>query len=286
MRHAYLIMAHNEFGVLQKLIDALDDDRNDIFVHVDQKVKTCPRLNTESAGLFYTEERIDVRWGTMSQIKAEYALFEETIRRGGNYIRYHVLSGTHLPLKPQDAIHAYFAKEENRNSELLRFMYTNKYEVNMKLGRYHFCLNGYQHPNSFLRAVSSRVWHGLLKVQYMCRIQRMPPAVQIKANNWVSLTPKAVAYIVLNKARILKEFRWTFCGDEFFIPYLLETSKDPFFIKNDAQLLYDDIQENANARVLTNRDYALLMESGCLFARKFSEQHMDIVYDILKQVKS
>lgn len=29
--HAYLIIAHNEFEVLQKLIEALDDPRNDIY---------------------------------------------------------------------------------------------------------------------------------------------------------------------------------------------------------------------------------------------------------------
>lgn len=29
--HAYLIIAHNEFEVLQKLVGALDDPRNDIY---------------------------------------------------------------------------------------------------------------------------------------------------------------------------------------------------------------------------------------------------------------
>ena len=37
MKHAYLILAHNEFEVLRKLISALDDPRNDIFIHFDEK---------------------------------------------------------------------------------------------------------------------------------------------------------------------------------------------------------------------------------------------------------
>jgi hypothetical protein len=30
MKHAYLIIAHNEFEVLKKLVEALDDEKNDI----------------------------------------------------------------------------------------------------------------------------------------------------------------------------------------------------------------------------------------------------------------
>ena len=36
-RHAYLILAHTNFGQLRKLLELLDDPRNDIFVHVDGK---------------------------------------------------------------------------------------------------------------------------------------------------------------------------------------------------------------------------------------------------------
>ena len=38
-KHAYLIMAHNNFYVLNKLILLLDDERNDIYIHIDKKVK-------------------------------------------------------------------------------------------------------------------------------------------------------------------------------------------------------------------------------------------------------
>ena len=38
-RHAYLIMAHGDFKLLKKLLVLLDDMRNDIYIHVDRKVK-------------------------------------------------------------------------------------------------------------------------------------------------------------------------------------------------------------------------------------------------------
>lgn len=38
-KHAYMIIAHNEFDLLEILVRLLDDPRNDIYVHIDAKVK-------------------------------------------------------------------------------------------------------------------------------------------------------------------------------------------------------------------------------------------------------
>ena len=76
MKHAYLIIAHNEFNHLQQLIDALDDERNDIYVHIDRKVKQLPDLIASKSRLIIIPNRIDVRWGSISQIRSKYALFE------------------------------------------------------------------------------------------------------------------------------------------------------------------------------------------------------------------
>ena len=72
MKHAYLIMAHHEFEVLGKLIQAIDDKRNDIFIHFDAKLKSYPVLKAHNANLYILEKRIDIHWGHISQIKAEY----------------------------------------------------------------------------------------------------------------------------------------------------------------------------------------------------------------------
>ena len=38
-RHAYLIMTHGNFEILKLQLEMLDDSRNDIYIHVDKKVK-------------------------------------------------------------------------------------------------------------------------------------------------------------------------------------------------------------------------------------------------------
>ena len=36
-KHAMLIMAHNQFEILEKLLIMLDHERNDIYIHIDRK---------------------------------------------------------------------------------------------------------------------------------------------------------------------------------------------------------------------------------------------------------
>ncbi|MGN1262595.1 MAG: glycosyl transferase, partial [Prevotella sp.] len=68
-RHAYLIMAHNEWDLLNTLLSLIDDERNDIFLHIDKKVKHMPELyRPKHSGLYFTPERYDVRWGDVGQV--------------------------------------------------------------------------------------------------------------------------------------------------------------------------------------------------------------------------
>lgn len=36
-KHAYLIIAHDNWKILEKLLILLDDKRNDIYLHIDRK---------------------------------------------------------------------------------------------------------------------------------------------------------------------------------------------------------------------------------------------------------
>ena len=38
MKFAYLIIVHTRFDQVAKLLDLLDDERNDLYIHIDQKV--------------------------------------------------------------------------------------------------------------------------------------------------------------------------------------------------------------------------------------------------------
>ena len=65
-RHAYLIMCHNNFKILQMLLSAIDDDRNDIYVHVDKKAVDVPFEKIKKSvcrSNLTLVDRLDVNWG-------------------------------------------------------------------------------------------------------------------------------------------------------------------------------------------------------------------------------
>ena len=108
-RHAFLIMAHHQFDFLKELLLALDDERNDIYLHIDQKVPDSDLPDFSHAvqkSNLYLTERLNVHWGGYSQTACELALLKAAVPR--RYAYYHLLSGSDFPLKSQDQIHQFF----------------------------------------------------------------------------------------------------------------------------------------------------------------------------------
>ena len=282
MKHAYLVIAHNEFGVLRKLLQTIDDPRNDVFVHFDRKVKRIPVIEMRHSSLHIIEHRIDVHWGHISQIEAEYALFEAA-HQIGNYQYYHLISGTHLPLQSQDRIHDFFNNLNNR--EVLSPMPVNEYQTDMKMHRYNFFMKQYQHPNAFISRCVQLAWRMAIKFQRILHIRRNKNESFKNAANWVSLTGLGVAKILSKKKETLKKYRFTLCGDEWFVPSELENSVPKFNV-----LYYDKLLKHSIERFSTKTwhidDYDELMHSGCLFARKFGSEDREVVDKILDHIKS
>lgn len=277
--HAYLIIAHNEFEVLQKLLQALDDKRNDIYVHIDKKVKTLPILSVTQSRLYLLDKRVDVRWGTVSQIKAEYRLMEEAYRRGG-YDYYHIISGTHYPLKSQDELHTYFNGLGEKS--LLQPMESNDYQIDLKLRRYNFFVGGFHHPVPWLSRVSQFAWKVLIRIQKICHIQRNKDKQYIQASQWASLTNEAVGLLLKHKQTVLTEYRFTFCCDEIFISSSLH--QRGVAVCYNSYLLFIKMGR-AQTTYFTMADYEEIMASNCLFARKFSGKDMDIIERIYQQIR-
>ncbi len=281
MRHAYLIISHNEFMVLEKLVRALDDERNDIYIHFDKKLKSCPVFETLHAGLHILKERTDIRWGHISLIKAEYALFEAAYSRGG-YSYYHLLSGVHFPLKSQDYIYNFF--EGLKDKEVFASVPNCDYQTNQKMRRYNFFMKNFMHKNYRIRRLNQFLWKVCIRIQKELHIFRNKERSYKIASEWVSVTNRCVGYMLQNKKEVLKRYRFTLAGDEFFIPSELSESplKDNIYYYD--KLLKCDFDGGSSPRVYHSKDYEELLDSDCLFARKFSQTDMGIVNKILTHI--
>ena len=102
MKHAFLIIAHNEYPILEVLLSMLDDERNDIYLHIDKRAvglyQKIKGFKIKKAGFYLIEKNMKVYWGDISLVKVEYLLFE-TALKNGPYAYYHLLSGADLPIK-------------------------------------------------------------------------------------------------------------------------------------------------------------------------------------------
>lgn len=273
MKHAYLILAHGSFDLLRLLISRLDDSRNDIFVHMDKKVKVLPELHAEHAGLYFTQDRVDVRWGDWTVVEAEYVLFTEAVAKGP-YQYYHLLSGVDLPMKSQDYIHEFC--ERNSGKEFIGYTLTEiTPEVVRKVQRWHLFPEDFKNTSVVKRALRA----AYIRIQEILGIYRNRDIDFKKGSQWVSVTDEMARHFLANRAWAQKVFSHSFCADEMVMQTL--AWQEPFREK-----LYNTQDDAAGClRAIgwkdgqivdwTPEDLPALRASEALFARKFRNKDVE-----------
>lgn len=266
MRHAWLIIAHNEFEVLQRLVSMLDAPESDFYIHFDKKLQKIPQIRVSKGRLEILKNRIDVRWGTVSQIKTELLLLE-TALRGDSYGYYHILSGTHLPLVSFSELYNFY--EDSQGKEIVRFWPEDPGDADFKLRRYHFPIRDFKSSNRVRRRLCQLAWQSVIKVQKILGIRHLKRDSFRKTDQWLSLTEKAVRYLIDNKQRILKKYRYTFCCDEYSVASELMAAGNEFDFLNCQNLLYVEFVKDS-PRSFPFTMYSELQNTGFLWARKFT----------------
>jgi len=265
MKFAYLILAHDNFKLLQRLVEMLDNAENDIYLHFDKKVKELPELKAVYSKLFLVQDRVDVRWGTVSQIRAIFSAMKAA-DSNGPYEYYHLISGTHLPLKGQDAVRSHFSALDGMSA--LRLWEPNEGEADFKMRRIHWAISNFQAKNMVLRRFVQHFWTLNMFIQRKLGIRINKKDFFIKADEWASLSQQAVTFLMANQKEILRKYRYAFCGDEFFLAS--ELSRANIRYANDQNLLYVSFVKDHPA-TLSGEDYVRLKKSEFVFARKFND---------------
>ena len=101
-KHALLIQAHQDISYFIKL--AKIQPNVNFYVHIDAKSDYFPDAETaQLANVFLLKDRITVRWGGFSQIKATLKLFETAFANKDNAY-FHLVSGEDVVLQPFEVI--------------------------------------------------------------------------------------------------------------------------------------------------------------------------------------
>lgn len=266
MRLAILIIAHEEFDILRRLVASLDDASHDIYIHIDKKVGELPHIETKKSRLILLDRRMDVRWGHVSQIKCEYLLWE-TAAKNGPYDSYVLLSGTHLPLKAPDQVKEFFRINQGKNL-LQGFSQVNAYQKTLKMNRFNLFLKLAHYGPAWRKRFFQLLWRCCIKVQEALDIQHYRDEAFYFSQNWVALTQEALDYMLAIKGDVLKKYRFTFCGDEWFVATELAHSPLAASIVDPGNYVYCEWGE-ANPRFFTLDEYDSLCKRDFVFARKF-----------------
>lgn len=281
-KHAYLIMAHNQPELLKILLGLLDDERNDIFLHLDIKCNYNMEdfKKSVSKSKLYFVDRQNVHWGGYSLVKAEIELLKLSINVG-KYDYYHLISGADLPIKTQDYIHSFFDKHHNKQFVA---MDDDVLKVNMHRVKYYWMFQekcGYQKKNIY--NVINKIFICIQKLFKVNRIKESTVEYGL-GSNWSSITDSFARYIVKNEEYILDLFLNTVCSDEMFIQTLILQSpykKDIFsnVEPNIANMRYICFENDKASPInIGIANIEEILASDFIFARKFDlNTHEDAV---------
>lgn len=289
-KHAYLILAHANPAQVSTLLSLIDDERNDIFVHIDAKAPFGPEALEgicKKSKVVFIEPRIKVSWGGASIIRAEIALLKAaTATRTYAYL--HLLSGQDLPLKTQDEIHAFFDANPDREFFTLWEMAghtTNRFQ------RFTLFPEGAGKP-------ALNILNNIVKGLQIALGIKINKNIDFHfASQWFSISGEFASYVVGKEDFLLKTFRHTNTCDEVFMATILFDS--PFRERLWDVTVYDHKDLGAskgNLRLIDwtrgesvrhpwiwrADDFDRLANAPEFFARKFDER---VDAEIINKIK-
>ena len=286
LRHAYLIMTHGNFPILEKQLRFLDSENADFFIHVDaDDFPFGQYLNAAKRSKVSFLPRQKVYWGDLTQIECELRLLEASI--GGRYDYYHLLSGTDVPVKSRKYIEEYFS--DRRGINFIKFQSRRISAHHLARVKYYY---PFQHTN-----IRNRIGRTLLRElsllpQRLVRVdrtKRTPDIVFQKGTNWFDITRELAEYVISRQDRIREIFRSTCCADEMFLQTLVVNS--PFSDTLPEYAFDDGLRaccryidwERGTPYTFGDGDFEELIHTGpdYLFARKFDYSSAPGVVDRL-----
>lgn len=268
-KHAYLIIAHNQFDFLKLLLKNLDYEFHDIYLMIDKKIKIDKSIftNLNKKSNLYIVPSISINWGGYSQIYAELSLLKYAIKRGYSY--YHLISGTDFPLKKNEDIYKFF--EDSNKKEFIEVCTSiNTKIINERYSKYYF----FQDYNNKIFSIINKC---MVLIQKKIHLDRNKNGNFFKGANWFSITDDFAHYVLSNEKKIEHVFKYTFCCDEIFMQTLLMNSDFKTNLANQENefpnkryVVWDQFHVSS-PKILVLNDLKDIEATNCLFARKFDE---------------
>ena len=294
MKHAFLLLIHEDTFVVRTLLRMLDDERNDIFIHIDKK---SVNVNPDSLASIVKHSKVTfvkrekVYWGHISLVRAEYNLFSAACESpSAPYAYYHLLSGADLPLKTQDELHRFFDASSGR--EFISF--TRDEMPHRMQYRWLFSKNfrGFLSPTRTGRRIfrlEESIQRVFIRFQEAIGWKNKAFPLYRKGSEWVSLTHESVGLLLQYRKRVVSRLRLAKCPDEHFKQTILYLYSDT--VRQQYEELYGYlVRTGKNADIsrssyrfipwgtgslnLTQKDWEQLSVAPDMFCRKVVDDRL------------
>lgn len=296
-RHAYLIIAHHHFDMLQRLIAALDSEHADFYIHINKSVPNVDEKSILSSAVKSRAQifrKYKITWGADTQIRCELFLMEQAAKEHYDY--YHLLSGVDIPLRTGDEILRFF---ETQEKSFLEVKQEADLTGTLDRVRYYYPfqpLIGRQKRDRGLKyALLDQLDYESVKIQKLLHVDRTKhaPFAYCRGGNWFSITHDLLALALEKKKLIRKYFYSTMNADELFLQCVAMASPLKERIITQNLRLVDWVRTEhggCSPHTFTMEDWDMLTCSDKLFARKFDpdidRNVIDALYARLEQMEN
>lgn len=287
MKHAILILAHDQPAHLCRLVRLFDNDF-DIYIHWCAKTPTPPAVKSLETTHIHIYSQFPINWGGWNMCEATNLLCTEALRLSPGAQYFHLISGTDYLIKPLDKFKQFFEKAHTNNT-----CYIKIYHAKSKKLKKHvspdkdsiFLMHDLDKID--LRTASPEqinAYKNNLKFQYKnSAFLPTPPHKVVTGEQWWSL-PRGAVQLIVDKFEYIKPYEeHSRIPDNRFVQTILCNFGYEKNIEN-TYLRYrrhDDKDATHHLAILGSRDYTPAIKSNEFWARKCTDEKSKVFCDAI-----
>jgi len=275
---AHLILAHAQPKQLERLINRLQHNDADIYIHLDEKTNFSNFEYLQNLlNVYFVEKRTKIYWGTYSLVQATLDGMQQILQSSTPYSHINLMSAQDYPLKSANEIAAFFKANAGKS-----FMDSPVIGAEWKDGVYrveNYNFGDYHFPGHYL-------------LQYLINVSRIkkktPHGLKpYGRSQWLTITPACADYVIKYLQlypEIKRYFRMSFAPDEFIFQTILGNSPLQHTLVNDNLRHINFPVGNLHPTTLRISDAKVLTTCGKLYARKFDPALDSVILNYLDWV--
>lgn len=286
--HAFMIGAYQYPNYLESLIDSLDGEHTNIYIHVNDRNKKdfLPLIIKMSSkkNVFFVDS-LKINWGGRGLLMASRIMLNAALKDKRNEF-FHLLSGQDALIKPIEELYKFFNNNNNN--------YLSISEGPISVDKPHPCLDWikYYHTYDLLNYrgffINKIVEKVFVCFQKLFGIRRdIPYSKLYKGSGWYSINRNAALILqkALNDEFAVGKWKYSFATEEMF-PHtvLYNVNEDLKFVNNDLRFVVWDYKNKLLPATLDESYFDEIRKSGNFFCRKIDPIISNKLLENLKQM--